>query len=879
MKRSLAMLWLLVITGSSEVASVDSPACGANAHGERCAATAQSQSSSGTTMLQKDQPTFNDAAVALTELDEEAHVGGADSANSPVTLDVASGTAFLQFLEKKVNEAVGAHGKVVVGLLENKNPCVERTYLHETFVHSDLESASFVCHPCHASCTGDCYGAELHECHVLDLESEDAQGGAGASFVQAFQDGLRKRMEAMDLTALGNTSAEPLDHKDLMEIMEKSHGTYEVSELHEQDGDVDYKSARSEIFKVVQHGEVAETPIDSDPKLIMFEAAIAKALLDNGFLPGMTEPPTDEGLKAYSEQNVDETGVHWEEDQNSEPESGGEKTEEKGEDNQETKESLLQESSNSRGRGMVKSIAKTKLKGMAKDYSKKAAHYVKNEIKAWVAAQEGDCLDSVALVVEASQNLYECFKSNYNVLKSAFCDPPPRHKQIKDAMDGIYLASKNINFVAKILQYVPQLKNVAKLVIRVTDKVNSRMKTVTKKLDDQNKQDKGKSANGDCCPPFPATGCSGHPGASYKCGACSSGVICHVQKACNTLVKLEVKLDKFKEDFVDPLVEKVAEAAQNVQAGMNLVSGDSILHACGLKNCADLKKAAGQVKKEMDATFHDKVCPLRLPGISVPSLGPINIVADIFGKIGGWLQSLRDILAKVHCVSYPKVHVWSDYECIQICLPCCSYHGRRRWWGSVSCRSCCHNVCAWIPKVRTWNERYCFSAQDVLDFITGLLSIIFSPIMSVINLALKPIMDLIMTPVNALFDQLFGSLIIDFPAFPNMPFLDFNLPTLPSFKLSLPSYTGLDLNFPRVSFNHPTCKWIRSKLQAQSLQNLGGSGCTPASPCYACQGDCDRDTDCAGALKCKQRNSHEQVPGCAAGGVGDVTAYDYCFQE
>ena len=281
----------------------------------------------------------------------------------------------------------------------------------------------------------------------------------------------------------------------------------------------------------------------------------------------------------------------------------------------------------------------------------------------------------------------------------------------------------------------------------------------------------------------------------------------------------------------------------------------------------------------MDATFHDKVCPLRLPGISVPSLGPINIVAGIFGKIGGWLQSLRNILAKVHCVSYPKVEVWSDYECTQICLPCCSYHGRRRWWGSVSCSTCCHNVCAWIPKTRAWSERYCFSAQDVLDFITGLLSIVFSPIMSVINLALKPIMDLIMTPVNALFDQLFGSLIIDFPAFPNMPFLDFNLPTLPSFKLSLPSYTGLDLNFPRVSFNHPTCKWIRSKLQAQSLQNLGGSGCTPASPCYACQGDCDRDTDCAGALKCKQRNSHEQVPGCAAGGVGDVTAYDYCFQE
>ena len=41
---------------------------------------------------------------------------------------------------------------------------------------------------------------------------------------------------------------------------------------------------------------------------------------------------------------------------------------------------------------------------------------------------------------------------------------------------------------------------------------------------------------------------------------------------------------------------------------------------------------------------------------------------------------------------------------------------------------------------------------DVFDFITGLMDIIFSPIMAVINAALKPIRDLIMTPTNALFD-------------------------------------------------------------------------------------------------------------------------------
>jgi hypothetical protein len=460
-----------------------------------------------------------------------------------------------------------------------------------------------------------------------------------------------------------------------------------------------------------------------------------------------------------------------------------------------------QEASSATGRKPVSNLAKTKLKGIAKDHSKKAASYVKTEIKAWIDAQEGDCLDSVALVTEASQNLYECFKSNYAQLKSAFCDPPPRHKQIKDALTGISSASKNINYVAKLLKNVPQIRSVCTTVERITEQVNNRMKTTLNKLEAQNKQDKGKTANMDCCPPFPASGCASHPGAKYKCGACSSGAICNSQAACNTLNKLEQKFDKFKADYYDPLVEKVAEAAQNVQAGNNLVSGDSMLAACGFRNCADLKKAAAKIKAEMDATFHDKVCPLKVSGISVPTLGPINVVANIFGKIGGFLQNLRNILGKVHCVNYPRVEFYTTYECTQVCLPCCSYHGRRRWVGRVSCRSCCHNVCVHVPRTRAWMERFCFSAQDILDFVSGLMSIIFKPIMAVINAALKPVLDLIMAPINALFNQLFGHLTIDFPSFPSMPLLDFSLPSLPNFKLGIPSY----------SVNHPTCSWIRSK--------------------------------------------------------------------
>jgi len=60
------------------------------------------------------------------------------------------------------------------------------------------------------------------------------------------------------------------------------------------------------------------------------------------------------------------------------------------------------------------------------------------------------------------------------------------------------------------------------------------------------------------------------------------------------------------------------------------------------------------------------------------------------------------------------------------------------------------------------------------------------------------------------------------------------------------------------------------------LLNLGSSGCTASKPCEACQGDCDRDTDCKSGLKCFQRSGYDQVPGCAAGGKN---GYDYCQMD
>merc|ERR1719191_2172440 len=63
------------------------------------------------------------------------------------------------------------------------------------------------------------------------------------------------------------------------------------------------------------------------------------------------------------------------------------------------------------------------------------------------------------------------------------------------------------------------------------------------------------------------------------------------------------------------------------------------------------------------------------------------------------------------------------------------------------------------------------------------------------------------------------------------------------------------------------------------LENHGFNGCIPGSECGVCQGDCDTDNDCRAGLKCFQRStSAEVVPGCAAGGSGDISDFDYCYE-
>jgi len=50
---------------------------------------------------------------------------------------------------------------------------------------------------------------------------------------------------------------------------------------------------------------------------------------------------------------------------------------------------------------------------------------------------------------------------------------------------------------------------------------------------------------------------------------------------------------------------------------------------------------------------------------------------------------------------------------------------------------------------------------------------------------------------------------------------------------------------------------------------------TPTGPLEVCHGDCDKDADCEGGLKCFQRDGTKTVPGCLGKGKAD---WDYCIE-
>jgi hypothetical protein len=81
--------------------------------------------------------------------------------------------------------------------------------------------------------------------------------------------------------------------------------------------------------------------------------------------------------------------------------------------------------------------------------------------------------------------------------------------------------------------------------------------------------------------------------------------------------------------------------------------------------------------------------------------------------------------------------------------------------------------------------------------------------------------------------------------------------------------------------NVPGCPGVGDKGKdycfREDLNYVGDNG-SPLDvfPLHLCEGDCDNDSDCAGALKCFQREATEVVPGCP--GVGR-TGKNHCFDD
>jgi len=60
-----------------------------------------------------------------------------------------------------------------------------------------------------------------------------------------------------------------------------------------------------------------------------------------------------------------------------------------------------------------------------------------------------------------------------------------------------------------------------------------------------------------------------------------------------------------------------------------------------------------------------------------------------------------------------------------------------------------------------------------------------------------------------------------------------------------------------------------------TLPSLVNKGDTPTVKLGQCEGDCDSDADCKKGLVCYHRDtSADLVPGCSAGGSGDTPDHD-----
>lgn len=231
--------------------------------------------------------------------------------------------------------------------------------------------------------------------------------------------------------------------------------------------------------------------------------------------------------------------------------------------------------------------------------------------------------------------------------------------------------------------------------------------------------------------------------------------MCQAARACETLKKLEEKIDYAKSRTLDPMLEYVAQFAELAARAEN---SRAFLAGCGVRTCPEVKRAAESIQAQVRGAYWNRVCPLPRLRLPTVDLGILAQGKDILRAISDALNRVKGILTQRRCVEYPRSSCWTERRCTRVCPPCCDSRRRRRWITGVSCRTCCHNVCVNVPKCRFWMERVCFSGDAIIRGLHGMLSTLFRPIMQeiqrLINTALGPIRGLI----NSLIDKVLSPL-------------------------------------------------------------------------------------------------------------------------
>jgi len=723
-------------------------------------------------VLDQDESAFLQASATLERLQteevvDERYFGDVSKAKEVLFQKSEEARAsenqrFYQSFQQKIDEAIGQEGEVVVSSLKADKIVCEGRYLHETFVHVDKETASFVCRPCHAACIGGCMGPSKEDCFEQRIEEVSfvSRSSARTSFSESIETFLSSHALGLD-DGEGDGEAKE-EETDMTECL--ADGSCSMTE-ERSEGKDQYKleNTTSEVVLATTEKGALTDPTELKHPV---QVAVNKGLKDAGFLPGVTEEVENEEIDV---PDATESGTP---------------------DSDELDSSIVQDKSllQLANKGLS-SHQKNRIKGLLKDYAraeakKRAKDYAKSELKAWIQAQEGDCLDAVDTLIGASVDMYACFKEKFGAVQTALCKPPELHGQLTSLFTNVNRIALVLKSVSGLLKNVPYVGGVCKKVYDVSTRVSNVLKPRIDRLNKMNYKNYGNHDDSGCCHPQPKPtkwpwNCNAHPGAWYRCGNCGSGSMCSMQKGCNTLNKFEEKLDAWKEKYYDPLVEKFAEAAQHVQAGNNAINNAAWLFTCNqLQQCSQLKALADKVKSAVESHVLTPLrCPWTWPVPSLPNLGFLSTVVGWLNKIAGVLEKIKGILWKQYCVTVPIPQAEWRRGCVRICLPCCHWSRRRRWVGGLSCRSCCHNVCT--PYLHVWfkNVRYCFSAQKIIEGLSGLIMKAFGPIVKIIQAAI----DFVTAPIMNLFQSIIDKIIPDINIpLPSIPSFNFNMPSLPT---------------------------------------------------------------------------------------------------